>query len=381
MNTIAVIGAGAAGLAFASTVSRNVKDTTIYVFEQYNRSGKKILASGNGRCNVSNKEMSINHYNTTNQDIEHIITAFDPVAYFNDLGMLTTYVGNLLYPYSNQAVTVKNALMDSLTNVIVKEECKVLEIKREDTQYTIYTTSGIYQAKYVVYACGSCASKLSGEDNLASIKGLKIKTNPLFPSLVQLKTKPVYRQCKGVKIKCRVSLLVNNQIIDTKEGELLFTDYGVSGICIMQLSRHYYQYIDDVVEISIDLLPTYNQQEVTKMLEERQSKYHGKYLTGIFNNKLASVLEVIQNINFKDWRFEVIGTNDYSQAQVMHGGIALSEVDQNLECKQYKNMFIVGEALDVDGDCGGYNLHFAFASGNHVGHSIADRININVKDK
>lgn len=381
MNRVAVIGAGAAGLAFASTVSRNVKDATIYVFEQYNRSGKKILASGNGRCNISNKEMSIDHYNTTSQDIEDIITTFDPIVFFSEIGMLTTYVGNLLYPYSNQAVTVKNALMDSLSNVIVKEECKVLEIKKEDQQYTIYTTSGTYHVDYVVYACGSCASKLSGEDNLGSIKGLKIKTNPLFPSLVQLKTKPVYPQCKGVRIKCRVSLLVNNQIIDTKEGELLFTDYGVSGICIMQLSRHYYQYITDTVEISIDMLPTYSQEEVTKMMDERQATYHGKYLTGIFNNKLASVLEVVQNVNFKDWRFKVIGTNDYSQAQVMHGGVALSEVDQNLESRQYKNMFIVGEALDVDGDCGGYNLHFAFASGNHVGHIIADRINGNVKDK
>lgn len=380
MTTIAVIGAGASGLAFASTIVKQVKDTQIYVFEQYTRSGKKILASGNGRCNISNHEMSLAYYNTTHPAIEQIIMQFDPVAFFKERGMLTTQVGNLLYPYSFQAVTVKNVLLDSMDGCIIKEECKVIDIKQDHQQYTIYTTQGKYQVDYVVYACGSCASKLSGEDNLDILKKMNIKINPLFPSLVQLKTKPVYKQCKGVKIKCCVSLFVDNQRIDTKEGELLFTEYGVSGICIMQLSRHYYLHMSKKVEISIDLLPMYTKKEVATMMEERKKKYPGGYLAGIFNNKLASVLEVLRDVDLKDWRLEVVATNDYSQAQVMHGGVSLEQVDQNLQSKQYQNLFIVGEALDVDGDCGGYNLHFAFASGYHVGNIIADRINKNVKN-
>lgn len=381
MKTVAIIGAGAAGLACASTLSRNVKDTRIIVFEQFNRSAKKILASGNGRCNISNTKISLENYNTDNKDIEKIIVGFDPVAYFNEIGMLTSCVGDLLYPFSNQAITVKNVLMNSLKNVEIKEECKVLKIKRVENNYQIITPNDTYSVDYVVYATGSCASKLSGEDNLAVITQLGITTTPLYPSLVQLKTKPVYKQLKGVRCKCKVSFIVENRCIETKEGELLFTEYGVSGICIMQLSRHYYTYLGKEVYISIDLLPDYTNQEVEQLLISRKTKYNHLYLTGIFNNKLASILETIQDIHLKDWRFKVVATNDYSQAQVMRGGVDLKEVNHNLESKQYQNLFIVGEVLDVDGDCGGYNLHFAFASGNHVGQYIADRIKKNVKNK
>lgn len=380
MKTVAIIGAGAAGLVAASSLSRKVNNTKIMLFEQFNRSGKKILASGNGRCNISNKELSLQDYNTDNKEIEKIIMNFNPVAYFEEIGMLTKYTGNLLYPLSNQALTVKNTLVDSLVNVEVKEECKVLKINKIGPQYQVITTADTYVVDYIVIATGSCASKLSGEDNLAIIKRLGITTTSLYPSLVQLKTKPVYKQLKGVRIKCKVSLLVDNTSIDTKEGELLFTEYGVSGICIMQLSRHYYKYLDKEVSISIDLLPEYTSKEVEQLLMRRKAKYSSIYLAGIFNNKLASVLESLQRIDLKDWRFEITATNDYSQAQVMSGGVDLKEVNQNLESNQYQNLFIVGEALDVDGDCGGYNLHFAFASGDYVGKYIADRINQDVEN-
>lgn len=380
MKTIVIIGAGAAGLACASKLSIEQVEANIIVLEQFNRSGRKLLASGNGRCNISNRDMDCSHYNTFHPTVAKILATFDPVVFFGRLGMFTKYEGNLLYPYSNQALTVKNALLHSMHNVSIIEECFVKKVIPQNSQYQIKTSQGNYLADYVVIATGSCASMLSGKDNYDIVKELGLKMVPLYPSLVQLKTAPAYKQLKGVRTKCAVSLYVEKQCIETVRGELLFNETGVSGICVMQLSRHYYKFLDKEVTLHIDLLPDYSKEEVKAMIKERQKTLKSIYLAGIFNNKLATLLEVLPSVDYKDWCFQVVGTKDFTNAQVMHGGVDLSQVNENLECKNYPNLYIVGEVLDVDGDCGGYNLHFAFGSGCHVAKNIKDRMNNNVKN-
>lgn len=375
MKTIVIIGAGAAGLACASELTKRVQNVKIIVLEQFNRSGRKILASGNGRCNISNTDMNISYYNTTDTKIENIITQFDPISFFHQRGMLVRQVGTLLYPYSNQALTVKNILLHSLDNVELKEECKVEKVISQDKGYLVVLKDEQIQADYVVYATGSPASKLSGTDNYDIARDLGLEVADVYPSLVQLKTKPCYKQISGVRTKARVSLYADSICIDSKEGEILFNDSGVSGICVMQVSRHYYTYASNHVTLHIDLLPDYTNAQIEEMMITRKKMFGGKYLAGIFNNKLASLLETMQDIDYKDWTLEVVGTKDYTHGQVMHGGIALHEVDEHLECHRYPNLYIVGEVLDVDGDCGGYNLHFAFASGYHVAKRISDKVN------
>ena len=379
MKTVVIIGAGASGLACASTLSRMHEDIQIIVLEQFNKSAKKLLATGNGRCNLSNKNMTIDAFNTKEKKIENIIKGFDVVTYFSEIGLITKYNGDLLYPFSNQAATVKKVLLDSLENVLLIEDCKVIKIEQGKHAYTIKTNKKDIRADFVVCAMGSKAGRLSGEDNLQILQELHLTINESYPSLVQLHTLPSYPMLKGVRVKASVSLMNQNKVIDTKEGEVLFTDTGVSGICVMQLSRFIHHYASPLY-LHIDMLSQYSDKEVKELLYQRQKKYQSYYLEGIFNEKLAKVL--MENQIFpKKMVLEVTGTNDYTKAQVMSGGLSLEEVNDNLECHRYPNIFVVGEVLDVDGDCGGYNLHFAFASGNHVAKIIDTRVRENVTNK
>lgn len=378
METVIIIGAGASGLACASTLSRSNKNLKIIVLEQFSRSARKLLATGNGRCNLSNRNLTSDSYNTQDQRIQHLVTSFDIVHYFSELGLLTKYEGDLLYPFSNQAATVKKVLLDSLKNVSIIEDCKALEVVKKQEGYLVKTTQQEYLTKYLVYATGSKAYRLSGEDNLKIVEDLGLQIKDTYPSLVQLQTKPAYPMLKGVRVKAKVSLLGKHEVLDTKDGELLFTETGVSGICVMQLSRWYHRY-QKPMYLEIDMLPMYTSEEWKQLCKQRQETFQSQYLSGIFNAKLADIL-VKHKISPKKFQLEVIGTNDYTKAQVMSGGLELEEVNENLECKKYPNFFVIGEALDVDGDCGGFNLHFAFASGNHVAKIISQKAEKNVKN-
>lgn len=368
MKTTVIIGAGASGLICGHELAK--QRSNVIILEQSNKSGRKILASGNGRCNLSNTNLDMYFYNTNDSRIEKIIHNFDAKAYFNQIGVLTRQVGTLLYPRSNQSLTIKNALMNNFNQVTLIESCQALKIIKKDNHYLIKSTKGDYECNNVVIATGSPASLLSGENSYDLVKELDLKVTKLYPSLVQLKTKPAYPKLKGVRVKCRASLYVNDRLIESQIGEVLFSEQGLSGICIMQLSRLLPRNNEQIV-ISLDLLEELNESEIKIFLKERQKKYGNYYLEGIFNNKLAKVL--INENDLKDVRFKVLETYDYRKAQVMSGGVSLEEVNENLECIKYPGIYIAGEVLDVDGDCGGYNLHFAFASGYHIAKSILNK--------
>lgn len=366
METTVIIGAGASGLLCGHELAKSGHN--VIILEQFNKSGRKILASGNGRCNLSNTNLDMYFYNTDDPKIEKIIFSFDAKKYFDEIGVLTRQVGTLLYPRSNQSLTIKNALMNNFDQVALIENCQALEIIKLKKGYLVKTTLGDYECDNIVIATGSPASLLSGENNYDLVKKLDLTMTKLYPSLVQLKTKPAYGKLKGVRVKCCASLYVDNKLIECQEGEVLFSEQGLSGICIMQLSRLLSRY-KGKKEISLDLLPEYDNEEVISLLKNRLKKYGDYYLEGIFNDKLAKVLNTSDNL--KDWRFKIVETLDYQKAQVISGGVSLDEVDENLECYKYPRVFLAGELLDVDGDCGGYNLHFAFASGYHIAKIIS----------
>ena len=376
MKKIAVIGAGAAGLACATALQN--ENFEVMVFEQFDKTAKKVLASGNGRCNISNEDMNISFYNTQNSIIESIIMNFNVHRFFNQLGLMIQKNGTLLYPYSNQAISVKDVLMPKAKNIKILKETKVNKIKI-GKKYTIETSLGNYEVDYVILAMGSKASKLSGEDNLECLEQFDLKIESLNPSLVPFELKKSYRKLKGVRVKAEVSLLVNQNVIATRQGEVQFNDGTISGICVMQLSRYYHQYHHQNVVVKLDLLPHLNEKEVETLLNQRKKQFGHYYLEAIFNHKLAEVLNE-NKIDLKNLQFEIKDVKSSQFAQVMQGGISLEEIDNSLQLKKYNGVYVIGEILDVDGDCGGYNLHFAFASGVHVAKSIIDKEKLNVKN-
>lgn len=368
METTVIIGAGASGLLCGHELAKS--DMNVIILEQSNKSGRKILASGNGRCNLSNTNLDMYFYNTNDLRIERIINNFEAKSYFNQIGVLTRQVGTLLYPRSNQSITVKNALMKNFDHVALIEDCRALKIIKGDKGYLVKSSRGEYECDNIVIATGSPASLLSGENSYDLVKDLDLKVTKLYPSLVQVKTEPAYSKLKGVRVKCRASLYVEDKLIESQIGEVLFSEQGLSGICIMQLSRLLPKE-NEKAEISLDLLEEYSESEAAYFLDERLKLFGNYYLEGIFNDKLAKVLINVNNL--KDMRFKVLETYDHSKAQVMRGGVSLEEVNENLECLKYPGIYIAGEVLDVDGDCGGYNLHFAFASGYHIAKIILNK--------
>ncbi len=367
METIIIIGAGAAGLFAASKL--NPSNYRVVLLEQNKKVGKKILATGNGRANISNLDMRPEFYHNGERFADDLVS-FDIKKQFEDLGMLLRYDNSLVYPYSNSSKTVVDTFLMNMENVEVILECRVDAIRRKE-RYELDTTKGMMKADIIIDATGSIAGGYNGLSAQLQ-QSLPVEYVDLEPALVMLKTSPVYKSIKGVRVKAKVSLLVNGRAVDWRLGEVLFNDTGLSGICIMQLSRQYLDYKNENVEISIDLLPQMSKAQQAELNEKYLLKYHEDYRKLIFNEKLAEMLKKEKVTNFKDLRFKVTGTLESTRAQVMRGGISLDSINDDFSLKAWPDYYVVGEALDIDGDCGGYNLHFAFTSANKVVQKIME---------
>lgn len=366
MVKVAIIGGGAAGLACSSTL----KKCDVFLFEQNDTCGKKILASGNGRCNISNRNLGIHFYNQDHTLINRVLNEFDIDDFFIQKGLLLQEQGDLVYPYSNQAKSVKHVLLKNSNNANIIHS-KVSNILKKNNQYVICYQEQKLVVDYVVLAIGSSASVLSKGGSYSLIEQLGIQLTPRYPSLVQFTTLEVYKKLEGVRVKGIVSLLVDNHVIEQKTGEIQFTNYGLSGICVMQLSRFYHLYKEKNVSIKINIFP--DVENIDEFLHERKNKFGDFFLEGVLNDKLALVINE-NSIDINNFVFTVSGVKDELSAQVISGGVKLSELNNDFESLICPNLFIVGEVLDVDGDCGGYNLHFAFGSGYLAAKSIKRRI-------
>ena len=375
MKKVIIIGAGASGVLTAIYLKKYINDIDVIVLEQNNTALKKLTATGNGRCNLSNKNIDIKHYEGQNiHKIKHVLD-YDIVNEFYDLGILTKYQGELLYPRSEQAVTVKNCLLNKAESLGVLFLYEQIVQSVDYSQSIVHTNKQDFHYNELVFAMGSPAGKLSGTafDRYKIFEKLNLKVNPLIPSLVQMKTNPAFPKLKGVRVKGTFTLMDKMNTFQEK-GELLFTDDGVSGIAVMLLSRYFK---GEKMTLEIDMFDDYSEKELFKMIDERLNQDYNHFYDGLVNNKLASFLEKRNLKTTKDivnalkhFKVEVIGLRDESYAQVLRGGLALEEVDSSLEIMKYPHLYAVGEVLDVAGDCGGYNLHFAFASGYTVAKAI-----------
>ncbi len=386
---VLVIGGGASGMMAALTASE-CENNHVILAERQSRMGKKLLSTGNGRCNLTNRELTpANYHGETPSFCKHALQAFDAeetLRYFHSLGLLTvTESSGRVYPYSDSANSVLDVLrlrLEHRENVQILTSCEILSLNRRKGRFFAATANITLEADRVIICAGGAAgSKLGGTD-----LGYKLLTSfghtrtKLYPSLVQLRTETDrIRGLKGVRTQAKVRYGTQERC-----GELQFTDYGVSGPVIFELSR-------GAVggELQIDFLPELTYDELLSMLEHRcESMPNLKaedLLTGILHNRLGRTLlrncgisleipcaEVInlQKLVYtvKHFTLCITGNMGLEQAQVTAGGIRTNEFDPyTMQSKLCPGLYAAGEVLDIDGDCGGYNLQWAWSSGRLAG--------------
>lgn len=393
MKNIIIVGGGASGLVSAITAARNNNNVTI--LERNNICGKKILATGNGRCNYYNFDQNISHYHS-NSNLENIITENNlnkVLSFFDSIGIIPKIKNNYYYPNSNQASSVRDALiLEARTlGVNIEQDVYVEEVIRKENKFIIKTKNKEYICDKVIIATGSKAYPKTGSDGngyklLERLGHTIIK--PL-PALVQLIGEGnIFKEWAGIRSDASIKLLEDNNLIKEEQGEIQLTDYGISGICVMQLSRYISIGLSNKKKekVLINFLPWLDNNSFIEWMDKRNNKLLNRniygLLEGVLNSKLIKIILSKASIKNNYWNklsmneklilanlftlFEIIinNTKSFDSAQVCSGGIPLNEINQsNFESKIHNNLYITGELLDVDGDCGGYNLTFAWISG------------------
>ncbi len=409
-HTVAVIGGGASGMTAALCAAKG--GAAVCIYEKNDRVGKKLLATGNGKCNFTNLLLEENSYNGGGKEQVHkILDRFSPrdcIAYFESMGMLTKEKNGYLYPASEQASTVLDLLRMQLGfyGVCVKADCEIVRLCEENGEYRLFGyrdgKKESFSAEKVIIAAGSIAGiKNNGRsDPYGLLRTLKLPLVPVAPALVQLCCGEAYlKAVAGVRLQACISLCIDGKPVCRETGEVQLTDYGVSGIPVFQLSRFaaYGLLEKRKVQVHINSLPGFTD-EAYKSFRKNRRIQNGEqsaeeYFLGICHKKLIQLWLKLSGIRpgekakdipkekmeamfgyFRDFPLTVEKTNSFSQAQVCAGGLAMEAVDENLQLHRYPGVYVTGELLDVDGRCGGYNLQWAFASGYTAGtHAAAQQ--------
>lgn len=404
---IAIMGGGAGGMAAAISAAGVLAGSKIAtsLFETDERLGKKLLATGNGRCNFGNLDMDRCHYHGADPDF--VIPAFttfpvaDNIAFFQRLGIPCRQEDGKLYPYSNQGAAVLDALRLEIQRLGIDLHCgcRVTGVQRRTQDFLIETEEGKFPAdRFIVAAGGMAGPDLGGgKSGYQILEALEHPCTPLFPALVQIKTEhPLPKALRGIKIKGRAILCRKEKEIAAEAGEILFTDYGLSGPPILQLSRKVGENRGQMLCVHLDFMPDFDEEAVQAMIRERRDRLGHLsleyFLIGIVNKKagmllikhtlnrsLASFAETLTDAECRDiaaalkrFSLPVAGTLGWKHSQVTAGGIATAAFDpQTLESRRTPGLYAAGEVLDIDGDCGGFNLQWAWSSGRLAGLSAA----------
>ena len=398
-----IIGGGAAGLAAAAYLSRY--SIQVLLIERLDRVGKKILSTGNGRCNFSNREMSAKNYGNKHEFIKKLFKTTSPsevLDFLASLGLMFREESGRLYPRTMAASSVldvfRNALQKDNIQTMLQE--KAVLITNKNGLWQVKTESKHeYIAKYLIVCTGGKAAPKMGTDGSAfnMIENLGHCITPIVPALVQLRcSSSILPSLRGLRIHAKVSLFVNKRYVNSEIGELLFTDYGLSGICVMQLSGNAADALREkaAVSLQIDMLPEIPDSYMISWFKDRLNSNSTNTVlsvfTGVFPRMLSQAilhevaipctkiaaaltpLEVDALLNqIKRYSLQVTGTQGFDSAQVSRGGVSLDEIDPyTMESRLHPGLFFAGEDVDIDGPCGGYNLHFAFASGLTAAKSI-----------
>lgn len=412
---VAVIGAGASGMVAAITAVNYGAEVTL--FEKNDRVGKKLLSTGNGKCNLGNLDFSMEQYYCKDKEklkgMFRVFSVWDSISFFESIGLMIKNKNGYLYPYSEQASAVLDVLRMELDRngitIITGEEITKAVYHKSKRQFEIKNSKGksCFFQKLIV-ACGSPASLKRGEGKsgykLAGDFGHHVGT--LLPGLVQLRSGDSFTKAlAGVRCKAKITLTIDGKAGAAQEGEVQFTDYGISGIPVFQISHIAASALKDKkdVKVLVDFFPDQEEKSFVHMNRLRFGAHKESlledYLTGMLNRKINMVLikqaglkpqmkaeeagwdkiwELMQSsrafvIHIKD-------VNPMENAQVCAGGIDFDEVSLQLESKLVKGLYFAGEILDVDGKCGGYNLQWAWSSGYIAGRNAAGSSTLEISE-
>lgn len=402
ITDIAIIGGGASGLTAAIAAKEADRAAKVTIVEKLPRTGKKIIASGNGKCNLSNLKLSEHNYHGSVNAVDIIEKMPDYTSFFTDyLGVLCVSGSEGreggIYPRSNSSNTIVNAMRMKIEELEIEEicGCEVKDIIYEKDGFTLICNDENIRCKRLIIAAGGYAAPTFGTDGgvMRILKNMGYKTAKICPSVAPLRISPDrLKGLKGVRVKGEISAVSCERILRTERGEMQFNDNNISGICVFNLAYLFSEF-EGKLSLKADLLPDMPWNELKSYLENiRKSRGNlsiEELLTGIFvknlavyivknsidrpmtdkistlkNNEISAVANCIKSLEF-----EVCGCSPWQNAQSTMGGIHSSCVDKNLQSRLHKGMYLCGEILDTAGDCGGYNLQWAWSSGMLAGGS------------
>lgn len=396
LKRVIVVGGGASGLMAAIMAARQGAKVTL--LEKNKQTGKKLLVTGNGRCNFTNRDQRLSFYRSQNPElVKKVLEKFSmeqTVAFFEDLGIFVKDRSGYLYPSSGQAASIAEVLRLEAQRLQIKMACstEVLNVKKQGDIFCVATDGWTYEADAVILACGSKAAPETGStgDGYRFAENMGHHVISPLPALTGLCA--AEKDCgkmAGVRMDAGVNFLIDGVSCIEEKGEVQFTSYGLSGIPVFQVSRYASRALEDggKCEIDLDLWPMSRAEQIVQSLEKKK-KYTGSrsgtdVLLGMFPEKLSQVLleraGISRKKKGKDWsekeaqklaeqikrfRFTITRCRGYEQAQVCTGGVPLTELKgSSMESAVVPGLYMAGELLDVDGACGGYNLQWAWSSG------------------
>ncbi len=399
---VGIVGGGAAGMTAAITAAQSGHEVTI--MEHGSRVGKKLLLTGNGRCNLTNVNQESWHYHgsdpTFADGIFQQCSHTDTLAFFTRLGIYTRNRNGCLYPYSEQASAVLDVLRMALKRfrVSVLTDCHIMHIQK-NVLFQVDTDQGRYEFEKIILATGSKAAPQTGSDGsgyaLARELGHQI-VKPL-PALVQLRSEePYFKQLAGIRTEAKLTILCEGKKSGVEKGELQLTNYGLSGIPTFQLSHIAAKALDQKkqVEICIDWMPDMETEErvfayLKSRLQDCPDKNAGELLIGMLHKNLSLLLVKLSGIQadravtmltqeelyrlarlIKQLHVPVSAVNSFRDAQICSGGVDTSQIKKTLESEFVEGLYFAGEMIDIHGDCGGYNLQWAWSSGMLAGRLL-----------
>lgn len=406
MEKIVVIGGGISG--FTSAINAKTNNNEVIILEGQDKPLKKLLITGNGKCNYFNEEFASSKYHSFNEELLKNIISLENknkiLTFFKSIGIIPRIKENYYYPYSNQAISVKTSFLKEIENKNIKLKLNsyVKDIKIENNKFLVYYNDDVLSCDKVIISTGGKSYPKTGSDgsgyNLSKKLGHTI--NKTLPALVGLTCKETFlKKLTGVRSNATVTLFINDKLIKSEIGEVQFTNYGLSGICIFNLSSIASRSISEnkKVKISInflDKLKIKNKNDFKEFIFSNEYNFKKEkvsyLLDSLLNYKLTNVIlektkiersKLVSKLsdneinilfeNLLSFTMNIIDTNSFESAQITTGGVFLSEINPlTFESKIVSNLYLTGEVLDIDGDCGGYNIAFAVLSGILAGESV-----------